>query len=523
MESASVSSYGYRWWFFLITVSVAVALLLTSSIRNSRKFELVFKRGRLYVMEGVFAPGGSRPYVPRSSKIAKAYRPFEFPRSMLGRKYKPRAIIGLAKMNRELFTLLRDGTEVGFRRGGVSRASALGLLRRIKELPALSRNARRWLSQAESRLWLADSRKALRVSRARLGGIQAQLKRLQAIPRYAKTAAAMDRKVKRILAAFDRPATPLLAPGTGRRLDPRVAAVVSRSVHSKTEELNNCYDQALARKPRLAGRLVIWLTLLPDGRVYKPWVIYSTVDDREVMDCLVGIYKTLKVPAGLVKDPTGVASPLSFRPPVKRPSSVPTSKPVLKGPAVPTLPKPAPVPVVKPVVPAPKPAVKPLVPAPKPAVKPVVPTPKPAVKPVVPAPKPAVKPVVPAPKPAVKPVVPTPKPAVKPVVPAPKPAVKSVVPAPKPVAKPLVKPLVKPVVPAPKPAVKPLVPEPKPAVKSVAPAPKPVAKPVVKPAVKLVVKPAIKKAATPLDSHLPKPAPATRPAAKAPSSKPVGR
>jgi hypothetical protein len=80
-------------------------------------------------------------------------------------------------------------------------------------------------------------------------------------------------------------------------IDPRV---IDEHVHAKQDEIQACYDEGLARKPKLAGKIVVLFTVENDGRVSDAVTKKATtLRDPAVVECVLGVFETLVFEGGL--------------------------------------------------------------------------------------------------------------------------------------------------------------------------------------------------------------------------------
>ncbi len=61
--------------------------------------------------------------------------------------------------------------------------------------------------------------------------------------------------------------------------------------------IRKCYDPALAKDPTLRGKVSVRLTVRPSGSVTGPNLVgHSSIDDRDVVRCIVGSFGSLRMP-----------------------------------------------------------------------------------------------------------------------------------------------------------------------------------------------------------------------------------
>lgn len=74
-------------------------------------------------------------------------------------------------------------------------------------------------------------------------------------------------------------------------------ALIDRVVHTKIDEIQRCYDEGLARKPRLAGKVVVLFTVEKDGAVSEAVTKKgTTLKDETVVSCLLAAFRGLHFP-----------------------------------------------------------------------------------------------------------------------------------------------------------------------------------------------------------------------------------
>ena len=74
-------------------------------------------------------------------------------------------------------------------------------------------------------------------------------------------------------------------------------AEIDATVHKKADELRDCYEEGLARKPRLRGKVTMKMKVERDGSVHEAGLAKSTLRDEQVERCLVGVFETMHFPA----------------------------------------------------------------------------------------------------------------------------------------------------------------------------------------------------------------------------------
>lgn len=98
-------------------------------------------------------------------------------------------------------------------------------------------------------------------------------------------------------------------------LDPLVREHLTRAIRSRHNVIRGCYSAwGLAADARRSGRLVVELTLLPDGHVSEIEATTSTTELRMVADCVVRAASEWYLGDGLVTKPTRLAFPFVLQP-----------------------------------------------------------------------------------------------------------------------------------------------------------------------------------------------------------------
>lgn len=112
-------------------------------------------------------------------------------------------------------------------------------------------------------------------------------------------------------AAPDAPDAPSAADGSdGGRLPPEV---IRRTIRQNHGRLRKCYEEALGRDPKLAGRVNVRFVIEEDGSVRDAVDRDSDLPDAAVIACVVGVYEDLSFPppkGGIVT----VVYPVHFAP-----------------------------------------------------------------------------------------------------------------------------------------------------------------------------------------------------------------
>ncbi len=90
----------------------------------------------------------------------------------------------------------------------------------------------------------------------------------------------------------------------------RSRADILKVVRSRAGEVRRCYQQAVADKPGLAGRVVVKIVIAPSGAVTSAAISSSTVDHKGMEACLVARIESWKFPAA--ENPTTLTYPFQF-------------------------------------------------------------------------------------------------------------------------------------------------------------------------------------------------------------------
>jgi TonB family protein len=90
--------------------------------------------------------------------------------------------------------------------------------------------------------------------------------------------------------------------------------IIRRIVRRHLNEVKFCYQDALARRPSLEGRLVTQFTIAPTGRVLAAVVQSSTLQAVSVESCIVNAIKRWEFPAPDHGGMAMVSYPFTFAP-----------------------------------------------------------------------------------------------------------------------------------------------------------------------------------------------------------------
>ncbi len=100
--------------------------------------------------------------------------------------------------------------------------------------------------------------------------------------------------------------------GSGDRTTASLMAVV----HRYASGIKYCYDRCLETRPHVAGRIVLLITVAPNGTVSRVQTAANTVKDPELEACVLGQVKAWKFPAS-AGSPVTFRCPLVFTPPAE--------------------------------------------------------------------------------------------------------------------------------------------------------------------------------------------------------------
>ena len=90
--------------------------------------------------------------------------------------------------------------------------------------------------------------------------------------------------------------------------------IIRRIVRRHLNEVKYCYDQALARQPKLDGRMVAQFTIAGTGQVLASVVQSSTLGAPAVEMCVANAIKRWEIPAPRQGGLAIVSYPFSFSP-----------------------------------------------------------------------------------------------------------------------------------------------------------------------------------------------------------------
>lgn len=94
--------------------------------------------------------------------------------------------------------------------------------------------------------------------------------------------------------------------------------VVRRVIYLHIKQIRNCYQQALFKNPKLAGRLVVRFDVAPQGKVESLLVTESNLT-VEMQSCIAETIRTWEFPDSESEESVSVVYPFTFR--LKSPES----------------------------------------------------------------------------------------------------------------------------------------------------------------------------------------------------------
>jgi periplasmic protein TonB len=104
------------------------------------------------------------------------------------------------------------------------------------------------------------------------------------------------------------------AGGSGDAGDSRSIASLMAVVHRYAGGIKYCYDRCLESRPEVKGRMVLLITVAPNGTVSKLQPVANTVKDDALEGCVLGQVKAWKFPASS-GPAVSFRCPLVFTPP----------------------------------------------------------------------------------------------------------------------------------------------------------------------------------------------------------------
>ena len=72
--------------------------------------------------------------------------------------------------------------------------------------------------------------------------------------------------------------------------------VIDGVVHDHMTEFKSCYEDGLAKRKHLHGKITSKFVIDGSGHVSKTSVVSSSLHDSEVEDCVIGVFTSLEFP-----------------------------------------------------------------------------------------------------------------------------------------------------------------------------------------------------------------------------------
>ena len=109
-----------------------------------------------------------------------------------------------------------------------------------------------------------------------------------------------------------------LQPPQGDKVVGKLTAAQIRATFDRaTFELTQCYEGRLAERPRLAGKMVLALTVLATGEVTRVRFTEDALGDGPLAQCILAVATALRFPRPSYGGEVDVTYPLNFEPPKK--------------------------------------------------------------------------------------------------------------------------------------------------------------------------------------------------------------
>jgi hypothetical protein len=109
-----------------------------------------------------------------------------------------------------------------------------------------------------------------------------------------------------------RAMTPEVVPGAVNVHGSLDKEIIRRVVHLHMNEVKFCYDQELARKPALAGRIFVQFAISSAGQVFTSVMQSTSMNDARVENCVVNAVRRWEFPKPLGGGMAIVLYPFSF-------------------------------------------------------------------------------------------------------------------------------------------------------------------------------------------------------------------
>lgn len=84
------------------------------------------------------------------------------------------------------------------------------------------------------------------------------------------------------------PEAPKRLPPEGPRQPTWDPAALQRVIHEHNAAIQDCYQQELKRQPSLRGRVIVRITIHPDGYVREVELVGTSLRDATVIECILG-------------------------------------------------------------------------------------------------------------------------------------------------------------------------------------------------------------------------------------------
>ncbi len=75
--------------------------------------------------------------------------------------------------------------------------------------------------------------------------------------------------------------------GKGKNNKRRDVTVVNKVINSHKGAIEHCYRKELKNNPKLKGKMLITITIMPNGNVKNCKILYSSVRNRNVENCVI--------------------------------------------------------------------------------------------------------------------------------------------------------------------------------------------------------------------------------------------
>lgn len=72
-------------------------------------------------------------------------------------------------------------------------------------------------------------------------------------------------------------------------------ALIQRAAMARLEDLRTCFDAARARDPKIEGQVLTRFQLVPGGKTGQVCATETTIQDAELIDCVVGVMREMNV------------------------------------------------------------------------------------------------------------------------------------------------------------------------------------------------------------------------------------